>query len=39
VVYKQYPKFVKDGVTHKREQITRRYNPGQSVSIGILVKI
>ena len=39
VVYKQYPKFVKDGVTYKREQITRRYNPGQSVSIGILVKI
>ncbi|MDR2475066.1 MAG: carboxypeptidase-like regulatory domain-containing protein [Bacteroidales bacterium] len=39
VVYKQFPKFQKDGVIHKREQITKRYNPGQSVSIGVSVKL
>jgi outer membrane receptor protein involved in Fe transport len=40
VVYKQFPHFIDDdGVEHKREQITRRYNPGQSVSIGISIKL
>ncbi len=39
IVYKQFPEFVKDGVTHKREQTTRKYNPGQSVSIGVTIKL
>jgi TonB-dependent receptor len=39
VIYKQFPKFEKDGVIYEREQITRRYNPGQSVSLGISFKI
>lgn len=39
VVYRQFPKFVKDGVTYKREQTTRRYNPGQSFSVGITLKL
>jgi outer membrane receptor protein involved in Fe transport len=39
VIYKQFPKFEKDGIIHRREQITRQYNPGQSVSLGISYKI
>ncbi|MDR0605269.1 MAG: TonB-dependent receptor [Bacteroidales bacterium] len=39
IVYKQFPKFEKDGVIHDREQITRKYNPGQSISLGVLLKI
>jgi outer membrane receptor protein involved in Fe transport len=39
VVYKQFPKFEKNGVIYKREQITRRYNPGQSVALGISFQI
>ncbi|MDR1459524.1 MAG: TonB-dependent receptor [Bacteroidales bacterium] len=39
IVYKQYPKFEKDGVVYNREQITRKYNPGQSISLGLLFKI
>jgi outer membrane receptor protein involved in Fe transport len=39
IVYKQFPKFRKDGAVHSREQITRRYSPGQSVSVGLLLKI
>jgi hypothetical protein len=39
IVYKQFPKFEKDGVIYNREQITRQYNPGQSVSVGVVLKI
>ncbi len=39
VVYKQFPKFVKDGATYEREQTTRKYNPGQSLTIGVSVKL
>jgi hypothetical protein len=39
VIYKQFPKFEKDGAIHKREQTTRRFNPGQSFSVGITYKI
>jgi TonB-dependent receptor len=39
IVYKQYPKFEKEGVIYNREQITRQYNPGQSFSLGVLLKI
>ncbi len=39
IVYKQFPKFVKNGITHRREQVTRRYNPGQSFTVGVVVKI
>ncbi|MDR0412637.1 MAG: TonB-dependent receptor [Dysgonamonadaceae bacterium] len=35
VLYKQFPKFEKDGIICKREQITRQYNPGQSVFLGV----
>ena len=39
VVYKQFPKFEKDGKLYEREQVTRSFNPGSSVSLGISVKI
>jgi len=39
VVFKQFPKFEKDGKIEEREQITKRYNPGQSVSLGVTVKL
>ena len=39
VVYKQFPKFIKDGIMHEREQTTRRYNPGQSFTVGVSVKL
>jgi outer membrane receptor protein involved in Fe transport len=39
IVYKQFPKFEKDGIIYNREQITRQYNPGQSVSVGVALKI
>jgi outer membrane receptor protein involved in Fe transport len=40
VVYKQFPVFrTEDGAEHKREQTTRRYNPGQHFSLGIRWKI
>jgi outer membrane receptor protein involved in Fe transport len=39
VVYKQFPKFEKDGVIYEREQITRRYNPGQSIALGVSFQI
>jgi outer membrane receptor protein involved in Fe transport len=39
IAYKQFPKFEKDGIIYKREQITRQYNSGQSVSVGVLFKI
>jgi hypothetical protein len=38
VVFKQFPKFQKDETVYKREQITRLYNPGQSLSLGITIK-
>jgi len=38
VIFKQFPKFEKDGIIHEREQITRQYNPGQAFSLGINVK-
>jgi outer membrane receptor protein involved in Fe transport len=39
IVYKQFPKFEKDGAIYHREQITRQYNPGQSISVGVVLKI
>jgi outer membrane receptor protein involved in Fe transport len=39
VLYKQYPKFETGGQIYEREQITRQYNPGQSVSLGISYRI
>jgi outer membrane receptor protein involved in Fe transport len=39
IVYKQFPKFEKEGIVYNREQITRQYNPGQSVSVSVLFKI
>ena len=39
IVFRQFPKFVKDGATHKRQQTTRQYNNGQSVSLGINIKL
>lgn len=40
VVYKQFPVFrSEDGAEHKREQVTRRYKPGQHFSVGIRWRI
>jgi outer membrane receptor protein involved in Fe transport len=39
VIFKQFPIFEKNNVTHKREQIIRQYNPGQSVSLSVLLKL
>ena len=39
VVYKQFPKYEKDGQLYEREQVTRSFNPGSSVTLGISVKI
>ncbi|GHT47412.1 outer membrane protein [Bacteroidia bacterium] len=39
VVFKQFPKFEKDGIIYNREQITKQYNPGQSISLGVSFKI
>ncbi|PXV62126.1 TonB-dependent receptor [Dysgonomonas alginatilytica] len=34
VLYKQFPKFIDDaGVLHERQQTTRRFNPGQNISL------
>ncbi|MDR2466611.1 MAG: TonB-dependent receptor [Prevotellaceae bacterium] len=38
-VFKQFPKFVKNGAEHKRQQTTKRYNQGQSVSLGVVVRL
>jgi outer membrane receptor protein involved in Fe transport len=38
VVFMQFPKFRKDEATYQREQVTKRYNHGQSVSFGVSVK-
>ncbi|MDR2027446.1 MAG: TonB-dependent receptor [Prevotellaceae bacterium] len=39
IVFKQFPKFMKENKMHQREQITKRYSPGQSVSFGVSVNI
>ena len=39
IVFKQFPKFEKDGSTFDRQQETRRYNSGQMVALGITVKM
>ncbi|MDR0414768.1 MAG: outer membrane beta-barrel protein [Prevotellaceae bacterium] len=40
VVYKQFPRFRReDGSEHEREQITRRYNPGQHFSVALRMAI
>ncbi|MDR0419898.1 MAG: TonB-dependent receptor [Prevotellaceae bacterium] len=39
VIFKQFPVFEKNGRYNKREQIIRQYNPGQSVSLSISLKI
>ena len=39
IIFKQFPKFEKEGIIYNREQITRQYNPGQSVSFGVNVKL
>ncbi|MDR1984426.1 MAG: TonB-dependent receptor [Prevotellaceae bacterium] len=39
ITFKQFPKFEKNGIIYNREQITRQYKPGQSVSLGVLLKI
>jgi TonB-dependent receptor len=38
IVFKQFPKFVKDNVTYKREQTTKRFNQGRFVSFGVSIK-
>lgn len=39
IVFKQFPKFEKDNQIFEREQITKQYNPGQTISIGLSWKI
>jgi outer membrane receptor for ferrienterochelin and colicin len=39
VIFKQFPKFEKDGAIEQREQITKQYNPGQAISLGMTVKL
>jgi outer membrane receptor protein involved in Fe transport len=39
IVFRQFPKFMKNDKVYEREQTTRLYNQGQFVSIGISVKI
>ncbi|MCL2098052.1 MAG: outer membrane beta-barrel protein [Bacteroidales bacterium] len=39
ILFKQFPKFEKDGKIYEREQTTRQYEPGQSVSLGINIRI
>jgi len=39
MIFKQFPKFEKEGIIHEREQITKQYNPGQSLLFGINVKL
>ncbi|MDR0545297.1 MAG: TonB-dependent receptor [Odoribacteraceae bacterium] len=39
VVYKQFPRFSANGTTHRREQITRQFRPGCSVSAGVTFNI
>jgi outer membrane receptor protein involved in Fe transport len=39
IVFKQFPKFKKEDEIYKREQTTKRYNPGQFVSVGMAINI
>ena len=39
VIFKQFPKFKKEGTLYKREQVTRKYNQGQAISLGVTVKM
>jgi outer membrane receptor protein involved in Fe transport len=39
VIFKQFPVFEKNNTVYKREQIIRQYNPGQSVSLSVLLKL
>ncbi|MDR0765370.1 MAG: carboxypeptidase-like regulatory domain-containing protein [Odoribacteraceae bacterium] len=39
VVYKQFPRFTSGGNTYRREQVTRSYRPGCTVSAGITLII
>lgn len=39
VVYKQFPKFRKDGELYNREQTTRQYDPGLSATVGVRLKL
>jgi outer membrane receptor protein involved in Fe transport len=38
IVFKQFPKFIKENTVSEREQTTKRYNPGLSVSFGASIK-
>jgi outer membrane receptor protein involved in Fe transport len=35
IVFMQFPKFRKDNAVYRREQVTKRFKQGQSVSIGV----
>ncbi|MDR2065408.1 MAG: TonB-dependent receptor [Prevotellaceae bacterium] len=39
VIFKQFPVFEKNNIINRREQIIRQYNPGQSVSLSVLLKL
>jgi outer membrane receptor protein involved in Fe transport len=39
IVFKQFPKFMKNNIIYEREQVTKRYRHGQSLSFGISVNI
>ncbi|MDR2131663.1 MAG: TonB-dependent receptor [Odoribacteraceae bacterium] len=39
VVYKQFPRFTSGGAVHERTQITRKYTPGSSLSLGLTITI
>lgn len=39
LLFKQFPKFEKDGNTHSREQTTRQYNTGTTFQLGLTIKL
>jgi hypothetical protein len=39
VLYKQFPRFQQNGVVYHREQTTKKYNPGASITLGITFHI
>jgi outer membrane receptor protein involved in Fe transport len=39
LLYKQFPRFERAGVIHEREQITRKYNPGCAITLGVSFKL
>ena len=39
VLYKQFPKFERGGIIHARQQVTRQYNPGSTLSLGLSWKL